>query len=227
MSSAATSKLRESQADELFALYRDYIKVNGESDARFLKFLLDSFPSVEKCKYAWQKLNVDFSTAKIKEILQNEKVLQLRAIDPECRTLIVGCGNGPFACAGGYPIGTLGDDSGYVLAHAHVGAITINPLLAANPTLVGFFGVQEFPMLQNGQFDLIVIEGIQIEDTEIGRSELVRIASKTAKIVCTHGGLQGLEFSWEDNHKCVWSDDYVPPPVVINLTDHPCFSRKK
>ena len=226
MSAAAinTNQLSENQANELFGVYRDYMNASSSHEANIYA---EDFPSVEKCIFAWQKLNVSLPLDEIKKTLKKDGVLQLRSIDSKCRTLIVGCGNRPLANAAGYPIGLHDDEPDYVNRHIHEGAITINPHLASNPTLVGFFGLQAFPVIADSQFDLIVIEGTRIEDTMIGRSELKRIASKTAQILSTLGNLNGREFSWEDNSKNGWDKDYIPPSFVMDLATHPCFPCKK
>ena len=227
MSAPITSQLSVDQADELFSIYCDYIQAD-DSTKTYGKIFADDFPSVQKCEFAWQKLEIGMPLEQIKGILQKDNVLQLRSIDAESRTLIIGCGNKPIVNAAGFPIGKHEGDGNYENKHAHEGAITINPHLASNPTLVGFFGSQAFPMIADGQFDLIVIEGTYVGDTPIGRSELSRIASKTAQIVIAGvDDPEAIAFSWEENSKSVWAEGYVSPPSVMDLTNHPCFACKK
>ncbi len=227
MSAPITSQLSLDQADELFTIYRDYIQAN-DSMKTFGKILADDFTSVQKCEFAWQKLEIGMPLEQIKGILQKDNVLQLRPIDAKCRILIVGCGNGPIANAAGHPVGKYEGDDNYANEHAHEGAITINPHLASNPTLVGFFGSQAFPMIADEQFDLIVIEGTHVNDTPIGRSELIRIASKTAQIViAVVEDPSAIAFTWEENSRNPQSENYVMPVTVLDLTGHPCFACKK
>jgi hypothetical protein len=226
-------------AKKVFALYQRFIDINNNPESEQMR---KEFTSPDSCPFPWEDLHVEISTEEMEEILDRTGILQLRATPQDCRILVVGCGNEPTADAGGSPLASKsrdGQDVQYYLnspqesesyrkTHAHPNALTINPYLAFNPTLVSFFGTQHYPMLKTGQFDLIVIEGTMIEDTTIGREELNRLLSASGRVVVNQGDEKGLQFSWEDNSKSCWEADYVSPPVVIeDLNVYESFSYQK
>ncbi len=179
--------LDEKQADKVFALYRKFLDGAPRMD---FPWMLDEFQSVKTCPYSWGDLDIGISCEKMEKVLGQTGVLPLREPDKDCRVLVVGCGNGPIVNEGGYPLASkhLDEEESeeYRGLHEHRDAITINPHLAANPTIVGYFGLQSFPMLADDQFDLIVIEGISIEFTIKGEEELNRILSMKGEIVDTY-----------------------------------------
>lgn len=209
--------LCKEKASHLFSLYTNFfdsVSSNYPSISLDLEFMKREFSDINECAYEWQKLDVYFPIGHIENVLKTTGILPLRPVPKDSKILIIGCGNKPITNAGGDPISE--DDGRYVHTHTHEGAITIDPFLATNPTLVGFFGAQEFPMLESKQFDLIVIEGTSIFDTIIGRKELARLLSPKGQVVSNFGGSKGLEFTWEDNAKSFWDDRYVEPTPLIN-----------
>ncbi len=202
-------------AKKVFALYQRFFG-NKDPDYAWMK---NDFNAVETCSFPWQDLDIRISPTEMEPILKETGILQLRPIPEDSRTLVVGCGNEPIANSASFPLEpkNVGDPQSiaYQKVHNHFHAITINPHLAHNPTLVGFFGAQRFPMLKTGQFDVIVIEGTKISDTRIGRDELNRLLRPAGRVVVNQGDEKGLKFSWENNSKNFWANDYVPPPVVI------------
>lgn len=196
------------------------------SDAESMK---QEFQSIDTCPYRWTELDVQLPIDQIEEILERTGVLQLRPIPENCRIAVVGCGNKPLADSGGYPLfsDVVQDEESekYQREHKHPGAVTINPDLAFNPTLVAFFGEQKIPMLKSGELDLIVIEGTHIIDSPIGREELQRLPSLNGRVVWSIDHKRGLEFSWENNSKNTRAPDYQEPPVVIeDLNIYPSFN---
>jgi hypothetical protein len=221
--------LDEKKAEKLFQLYQRFLEIQKVSDADWMG---EQFKSVKTCMYAWEDLDVQLSIEEMESILDKTGVLQLRPIPVNCRTAVVGCGNEPLGDAGGVALAPkhqhdLASET-YRRIHKHAGAITINPHLAFNPTLVAFFGRQHLPMLKSGELDLIVIEGTTIDDTDVGRQELQRLPSLNGRVVSNHGSKHGLEFSWEDNAANVWESDYQAPPVVIeDLNIYPAFNYEQ
>ncbi len=228
--------LDKDTAAKVFALYQTFIDKNNNPESEQMR---KEFTSPDSCPFPWEDLQVEISTEEMQEILDRTGILQLRSTPQDCSTLVVGCGNEPTADAGGYPLAPKSNGGHWYLnspeeseryrkVHAHRNAITVNPHLAHNPTLVSYFGTQHYPMLKTGQFDLIVIEGTAIDDTPIGRDELNRLLSPAGRVVVNQGDEKGLEFSWEDNSKSVWEPDYVTPPVVIeDLNIYDSFSYQK
>jgi hypothetical protein len=219
--------LNKEDADCLFKLYQRF---SDHAKEQFgitkCDWMAEDFTSVKDCSFEWQNLDIALPLDKVEEILNRTEVLQLRSIPEDSKVLIIGCGNSPFADDGSYPL-RQDEWEEYRLRHKHPKAITINPHLAHNPTLVGFFGAQQFPMLKSGQFDLIVIEVARILDTPIGRKELGRLASAQGKVIQTLGDKCGYAFSWEDNTKNAREPDYVLPEILIkDLNIYESFNYK-
>jgi hypothetical protein len=210
--SANANLLSEENVDQFFSLYKKFFENLSPEIVRGKEWMFEDFKSAKECPYDWRQIDVHLPLDKIEQILQKTGILQLRPIDKNCRTLIPGCGSYPIADSASYPIS---HDDPYRKIHAHRNAITVNPHLAANPTLVGFFGAQKFPMIEDEQIDLLVIEGTAIDNTELGREELKRIVNPQGQVVVNQGNKAGREFSWADNDTNVWEPDYVPPKVVI------------
>lgn len=216
--------LSEEEADKIFALYRKFI---DEAPAQRYPWMKEEFLSVEKCHYYWQDLDIGVSDETMGKVLSETGVLPLREVDKDCRILVVGCGNNPIADDRGYPLAArhcnVDKSERYRECHEHREAITINPLLAANPTLVGFFGAQKFPMLADGQFDLIAIEGTMIEDTPVGREELKRLLSSHGAVVQYNGlpEMKAYEFSWENQREPTSS----MPVAIEDITVYPSFQQ--
>lgn len=212
------SPLNEVKAEKLFSLYAKFFerftKENSEI-AQGVQWMKEGFNSVKECQFQWRDLDVTLSEEEIGKTLEKTGVLQLRPIDKDSRILIVGCGNKPLADSGGFPI-TEPEDIQYQNEHTHHNAVTIDPHLAANPTLVAFFGAQKLPMIENGHFDLIVIEGVSICDTPIGREELQRVLSPHGRVVVSQDSIKGYEFSWENNKADMRHSQYITPPLIIN-----------
>lgn len=208
--------INESNADKIFSLYANFFEKFSKENSKIidhLAWMKNDFSSKDCCDFAWRKLDIHIPINEMEKTLDKTGILQLRPISKDCKVLVVGCGNLPIANAGGDPISY--EDENYQKRHAHINAITINPHLAANSTLVAIFGAQKFPMIESGQFDLIVIEGTTICDTPVGREELERLRSPHGQIVSNNGENVGYEFTWEDNGANCRSDDYVPTKVVI------------
>lgn len=206
-------------ADGLFKLYQRFIeKATQSEDTKSFAWMANDFLSAENCDYAWEYLDVSLPLDKIETILKKTGVLQLRSLDDYSNVLIIGCGNCPIADGGGYPL--KGNEwARYRSIHTHPQAVTINPHLGFNPSLVGVFGAQEFPMLTTGQFDLIVIEGTNLVDTSLGRNELARVLSSKGDVVLNFGDQHGYAFSWSDHTQ----NDQLPPLVIENLNLNASF----
>jgi hypothetical protein len=212
IASANVNLLNEENVDRFFSLYKKLFENLPPEIVKGKEWMFEDFKSAKECPYDWRLIDVQLPLDNIEQILQKTGILQLRPIDKNCRTLIPGCGNHPIVNSGGDPIS---HDDPYRKIHAHRNAITVNPFLAANPTLVGFFGAQKFPMLEDGQIDLLVIEGTAINNTELGQEELKRIVNPQGQAVANFSDKSGREFSWADNDADCWEAGYVLPPVII------------
>jgi hypothetical protein len=228
--------LSEVEALKLFEHYREFLSRNVELYEKedpemnqIAGYMGTPFRNIEDCEINWKALDIRIDLSKIFIDCENTGVLQLREVDTECKTLIIGCGNSPLEDSGGYALDSFFNTSErsqeYRKNHIHPHAITINPSLSANPTLVGYFGLQKFPMLRDHQFDLIVFEGVVIrKTTDEGRNELQRLISPKAKIVIVGDRNQGYEVSWEDMATFDSKTFYKTAKVVIsNLREHESF----
>jgi hypothetical protein len=228
--------LSEVEALKLFQHYCKFLKRNVEQHkkedpeiAQIADNMAIPFRDIENCDVNWKALDIRIDLSKIFIDCETTGVLQLREVDPECKTLIIGCGNSPLEDSGGYALDSFFNTSEqsqeYRKKHIHPHAITINPSLAANPTIVGYFGLQTFPMLRDHKFDLIVFEGVVIrQTTPEGRNELQRLMSPGAKIVVDGLHDQGYEVSWEDMATFDSKTFYKTAKVVIsNLREHESF----
>ncbi len=212
--------LTEKSADRLFEIYRTHLSEKAPS------FMKEDCASIKKCTFPWKELDIGLPIDAIERIAREQKVIQLRPVDPNAKILVVGCGNKPLVDAGGFSFLDKKEKTEYQARHAHPNTITINPHLPTNPTIIGLFGSDVFPVLPDGQFDLIVMEGAAIEDTPGGRRELERLASKTGRIVATMGRPLAYPFSWELNNASnadIQSGRFQMPKPCIDLSSHPSF----
>jgi len=126
--------------------------------------------------------------------------VQLRKIDKT--KLLVGCGNNPTSICFHHPINqTMFDKEccnygGYHwgksiihqckyqleqgITHKHKEYITIDPNIAVNPTIVGFFGWYEIPdgLIPSGSLEDIVSEGINLTDLKNFSNDFLRLTGK-------------------------------------------------
>lgn len=104
-------------------------------------------------------LDIDLPIKKIKRKYFKNGFIQLRKIDPSLRILVIGCGNHPISMESWKEIFIHPD---YYNDHAHEDAITIDPNLKQNPTIVGSFGVSTLDVFPDHHFEKIIIEDIDI-----------------------------------------------------------------
>lgn len=157
----------------------------------FSPFTIQYFPKSDLCKvYPIENLEINVSMDKIRRVYHETGVIQLREVDSHADTLMIGCGNRPLSDSGGYPIDPI-DDPTYHENHAHTGAITVDPDLAKNPTIVVFFGDQSLSaLLKSHQFKKIIIEGVALMEEDglplapYTYSEIDRLLSDDGKLYC-------------------------------------------
>lgn len=119
--------------------------------------------------YDVRNLEIDLTFDEIQDIYQKHGVIQLKKIDPNASTLILGCGNRRMENDGGYSIPFQNlypqDDEdnyayAYPLKHIHPDAVTIDIEAANNPTIVADLNEQSVFRLFKGQkFTTIIYEG--------------------------------------------------------------------
>lgn len=150
-------KMRIKYRKEIREMYNKFIKINGnvypDSDE-------NPWDNIDK-KY--HELNINLNLKDIKKAYAKYGIIQLRKIDNKAN-LVIGCGNGPLVDGGGYPITNLTKND-YHKQHKHEDAITINPDIGSNSTVIGFFGQQNISKFFkdiNKKFDKITIEGVAL-----------------------------------------------------------------
>lgn len=134
--------------------------------------LIDTYSSREKfVDTDLLDVDVELPADKTESVMKEHGCLQLRTINPDADTLIIGCGNGRNLDAGSYTFSHISEDSynsEYSLKHNHpVSAVTIDPSINANPTIVAFFGDQcVSPLFQGKKFTKIIFEGYFSSDQQ-------------------------------------------------------------
>lgn len=198
--------LNRDDAEDFLKLYRDFVIANDSDgpESCFLKndlwitddthvFKLD-IPYYNEFDY--RNLEVTLPMQQIRQIYETERVIQLRPIDPSATTLIIGCGNGRLSCAGGSSYGFNAEKTPWSkepwkvyarkhsVEHLHPGVITIDPQLAANPTLVAYFGDQPVSKIFKGQkFDTIIFEGYYSDyPQKFRKSDLIELLSENGRL---------------------------------------------
>jgi hypothetical protein len=109
--------------------------------------------------FDWNDVDLQSSPEEIESIYKQFKVVLVRPIDPEARTLLIGCGNGKFSDEGNRPL--YDEYYPYSLAHNHPSnMVTVDLDLSANPTILAPFGLFSIAGLFGAQkFDHIILEG--------------------------------------------------------------------
>ncbi len=198
--------LNKNNIQEFLQLYRNFVIKNDEDREESCLFKTQTWIlnedhafSLEKmynCEFDYRNLEVTLPLEKIQEIYHVHGVVQLRPIDPSAKILIIGCGNGRLSCGGGSSLAfdnpmilfgkeTLGIyNRDYSIKHQHPGAITIDPSLSANPTILGYFGNQPLSPLFKGQkFDTIIFEGyFDSRQQRFRKSDLANLLSEQGAI---------------------------------------------
>jgi hypothetical protein len=143
----------------------------------------------------YRNIHVECSIEEMQRVYAEHGVLQLRPIDKNAKILIIGCGNGRNTGGAGEAFDWNNPSDGdcyrkYSLEHNHPrNVVTIDPDLAANPTIVAFFGDQSVAQLFAGQqFDQIIFEGFySFTSQAYRRSDIEALLSPTGKVYLDEG----------------------------------------
>lgn len=126
--------------------------------------------------------------------------IQLREIKQKEVELVIGCGNNPTTvcyhfpthpdfvsiCHEAFPsinyaeliIKQCFDELKNGKTHCHHGAVTINPEIEMNPTIIGHWAFEPMPFLPDNHFKYIEEEGLLLHDLEYYWSERERLLIK-------------------------------------------------
>jgi hypothetical protein len=164
----------------------------------------------------WGRLRPDIklSLEEIEQIAQRYQIIQLRPIEGQSETLIIGCGNRPLVNAGGASVNDY-----EMMGHDHPGVVTIDPCLEMNPTLCAPFGKTLFPIFNDHQFKTIIIEGIRLPHTDLSDSELQRLKHRDGRIYINFGSKECYPFSWELNDAEILDPQFKFPDDSVILPE--------
>lgn len=126
--------------------------------------------------------------------------IQLREIKPREVELVIGCGNNPTSvcyhfpthrdfvsiCHESFPsinyaeliVDQCFNDLKSGNTHCHYGAVTINPEIEMNPTIIGHWAFEPMPFLPDNHFKHIEEEGITLTNLQYYWSERERLLIK-------------------------------------------------
>jgi len=156
---------------------------------------------LETIQYDIEYLIVDLSLTMndIQNAFDKYKIILLRKINPSFDTLIIGCGSYPLSDSSGNKLNLKDfEASEFRSEHSHLQAITIDPCMSKNPTIVGMFGWHQMAELFEGkQFSKIVLEGVNLfDDPNLTNiiSDLGALLSPTGLIINT--GLEGISLCY-------------------------------
>lgn len=192
------------------------------------KFYSRGGRALEAIQYDVEQLTIDssFTPEAIQHAYDHYKIIPLRRFNPDTNILIIGCGNYPLSDSGGNALNLKKHDAiEYRSEHAHMNAITLDPCMSKNPTIVGMLGWQPLaPYFKGKRFEKIVLEGVNL----FGDSNLRYLMSDLEALLDPHGLIIGayskgrslcytLEtfrnaYACTDQQKCfswaVWVEDY-------------------
>lgn len=193
-------KNEQNQAD-FVKLYQQYLSTLPGDDNLDMsewfrkKITLDTFKPIVP------HLDIEFSLEEIQHNYKKTGFIRFRSIDPNSRTLVIGCGNKPTDRGYNYQR-EFNFDPLYRGAHAHPGATTIDPDPKNNPTIIAYFGTKPLSICKDNSFDKILIETINIPallELEYFIPDLKRLLSKNGRLYLSynygpfHISFSGLE----------------------------------
>ena len=108
-----------------------------------LQFSFNSWSDISNLEFNPDGLDITNPIDTIEQQFNEYGVIILRPYKGE-KKLVIGCGNKPLANCGGYPFATEKEELDYHTDHHHEECYTINPEPAYNPSVVGFFSINEF-----------------------------------------------------------------------------------
>ena len=170
----------EQNKTELIRLYKQYLNTlpKGLDTLQGFKILLKPVT----LKKIIPHLDIELSLQEIKENYKKTGFIQFRKIDPNLRTLVIGCGNRPSSYFFGDPDCVVLDKK-YRMAHVHEGAVTVDPDFRRNATIVAYFGVKQLKNLADNSFDRVFAEGMSFS----GLLEVKRLASELRRVLVKDG----------------------------------------
>jgi len=215
----------------------DQLQLEFPANGEFFKTCLENFypkqmffkqenKIVEIIQYDVDKLTIDSSITadEIKYAFDNYRVIPLRKINPLLNTLIIGCGNNPISDSGGNPLNLKNfEHAEYRSEHYHSSAITIDPCMSKNPTIVGMFGWQPIAGLFGGkQFKKIVLEGVNLfDDPNLAHilADLAALLLPNGLIIMTHLARVSLCYTFETFKAAYYCNDPKERFALAEIVD--------
>lgn len=155
------------------------------------KFYSRGGRTLEAIQYDVEQLSIDSSLTPeaIQHAYDNYKIIPLRGFNPYTNILIIGCGNYPLSDSGGNALNLKNYGAiEYRSEHAHMNAITLDPCMSKNPTIVGMLGWQPLaPYFKGKRFEKIVLEGVNL----FGDSNLRYLVSDLEALLAPQGLIIG------------------------------------
>ena len=141
-------------------------------------------PYFKLYKSEMETLDIQCTILEMKKQFKNSNNFSLRKYNNE-KTLVIGCGNHPRLFYGKtWKEMERLHPSWYRERHNHKNCCTIDPDIAVNPTVVGLFGVHEFPMFPDNAFKLIIFEGAPVDiNLDNYKKELNRLLATNGKVI--------------------------------------------
>lgn len=169
-------------SDQLVVLVNDLVNKPFVSHYDCIEFFKKNWPlKSNKRKFDIHELDITEHIGNIKQNYARYGIIVLRKYNGE-KYCTIGCGHKPLLDCGGYSFQTCKEQEEYQTKHCHDGHYTINPEMAYNPSIVGFFSDQEFKTIPNESFIEIYIEGVYLDPTEKFFSELLRMLKPNGQV---------------------------------------------
>jgi hypothetical protein len=181
--------------------------------------------------FDWSDVDLHCSIQQIQDSYRQFKVLQVRPIDPDATTLMIGCGNGRFSDEGNEPLDVdafvdeYENPFEYSLRHNHpLSVVTVDLDLSSDPTIIAPFGLYPIAGVFRGKkFDEIILEGT-VGYYPLGQDGISTIGVEDARSLLAPGGK--LYFRNEDE-QADWTDLLTDEETEVSAPSQPSTGKRK
>jgi hypothetical protein len=189
-----------SRKREFLELYRTFLESHRaiEETSFYSRHCLKTWYT-DNC-FTIEDLDLEIPWEKMRALYGRYGVFQIREINPDATTLIIGCGNGRFANDGNTDYDVYDEDeTAFSLRHNHPrSCVTIDADPAANPTIVAFFGQRSVaPLFQGQKFNEIIVEASDFKGP-IARADLEALLAPNGKIFRLDDEITKVEISLDE-----------------------------